>query len=113
MKIEFPHVIGMLRKILCIAYFRSKKRETKNHNNNNWSDDENDNCATCKKYTAKLPNNTDEKLCTACLFVKMRPQQVVERRLTQNDRLVILRKRGNERLKGKNKHIEKGDDVKM
>ena len=52
-----------------IGFLQKRKREKKNQNNHNWSDDKKDNRTTCKKYTAKLSNNTDETLCTACLIV--------------------------------------------
>ena len=89
---------------------QKQKREKKKQNNNNWSDDEKDDYATCKKCPAKLPKNTDERLCTSCLFIQIRPQKVIKRCLTQSEKLEILRKRANERLKGKSKDIEKHDD---
>ena len=71
-----------VKKDLQYSLHLKKKSEKEIQNNYYvWIDDEKDNRATCKTKTCtnKLPNNSDNSLCTTCLFVKMWPQPVVER----------------------------------
>ena len=104
----------MLRNIFSIAYIWRKKSEKEKQNNNNvWNDDEKDNRATCKTCTNKLPNNSDNSLCTTCLFVKIHPQPVVERTVTISERLRFHRKSSYDRENDVLNQIEKGDDEQV
>ena len=75
-------------------HLKKKSEKEKQNNKYVWIDDEKDNRATCKTKacTNKLPNNSDNSLCNTCLFVKMRPQPEVERKISMNERLRYHRK---------------------
>ena len=75
-------------------HLKKKSEKEKQNNKYVWSDDEKDNRATCKTKacTNKLPNNSDNSLCNTCLFVRMRPQPEVERKISMSERLRYHRK---------------------
>ena len=96
-------------------HLQKKSEKEKQNNNYVWIDDEKDNRATCKTKTCtnKLPNNSDNSLCTTCLFVRMRPQPVVERKIPISERLRYHRKIAYDRETEVLNQMEEGDDEQV
>ena len=96
-------------------HLQKKSEKEKQNNNYVWIDDEKDNRATCKTKTCtnKLPNNSDNSLCTTCLFVRMRPQPVVERKIPISERLRYHRKVAYDRETEVLNQMKKCDDKQV
>ena len=96
-------------------HLQKKSEKEKQNNNHVWIDDEKDNRATYKTKTCtdKLPNNSDNSLCTTCLFVRMRPQSVVERNIPISERLRYHRKVAYDRETEVLNQMKKCDDKQV